>query len=169
MRKGVAAFTLLEMVIALALTSLLSLLVAQWFSSSHLVVRHQAQQTTRLMALYSAQNVLARDMQQAPANLQEWYELGDGTYVWRTANLAVGWHVENDTLYRTQGHYDVKKQHWGKHKKNCVAVGVHQCVLKPVYKHNGTIEAIEGSLMATIDGKERTFLLYERVRNGQVV
>jgi len=169
MSKCVGAFTLLEMVIALALMSLLSLLVAQWVASSQVVLRHHAQRATRLMAIYSAQGLLARDMQQAPSDRKDWLLVGDGAYVWRTANFDIGWHVEKEVLYRTQGHYDLKKKSWAKHKKNCVAVGVRQCGLTLVYKKNGTITALDGSLVAMVDGQQRTFSWYEKLRNGEVL
>lgn len=169
MKMSLSGFSLLELMIALALTSLVSLLAAHFVASSHVRLNHNARRATRFMALTSAQELLRRDIKQAPAAYDEWKLISGTEYVWHAHEEDIGWQIEHDDLYRSKGLYDVKRRVWIERAKSRVAGGIRQLVMRLEFSPEKHVAAVEVLLAADVDGEQHGFNVYERLRNGEII
>ncbi len=144
--KPCEGFTLLEMLIYILFFAFIamataSLMVRLWQASC---ARNSKQET--LIVLYTAHDMLLRDIQHAAADRKQWKEVLPECIIWHTKAGDVGWQWEHEQLIRREGRYNLKKKEWHKQTKNLIADHLNEvrfvCVGEPEIAHSSfTIRA----------------------------
>ena len=145
MRLNRFGFSLVELLLYLAMSSLCVLIVCCWASqiiSSSVPMR--LQQTVD-SALLAAIDCSTRDLWSAPADSAAWLHIDADWIEWRQGDTTIGYRLSNHTLTRTLSSRTSKKQasqvaalvHAGAftvhmHKQQVVGVFIDLCL-----KHNG--------------------------------
>lgn len=159
-------FTLLELLIYILFLSFIALaaatlMVRLWQASSN---RHKKQES--LITLYTAYDMLLRDIHQATADREQWKEVDKECIIWRTKRGDVGWQREDEQLVRREGRYHKKKNRWSKQTKNLIAKHVDAvqfvCVGEPEIAHvsffittgSTTVEGVVAPLCGRLAWKE---------------
>ena len=114
-------FTLLEIMLYLLFVSFIATATASWMVRLWQALRARNAQQESLIALYTAHDMLLRDVNAAPADRKQWKEMELECIIWHTKAGEVGWQREQKQLIRREGRYHHKKKQWSKQTKNLIA------------------------------------------------
>lgn len=131
-------FSLIECMLYCAIVAVIMLL---WFNGVASFIRTcttQANQINSLSAVYSALDVLVRDIRKAPNLASAWPLITDSIFVFeefhdspesptQTNSSSIGWEYKDKQLLRYQGNYKSNKQEWTKRAKSLVLSDVETC------------------------------------------
>lgn len=83
-----------------------------------------------LLQLYTAHDILIKDLSYAPCNNQKWKECNEVCMVWHMEkkNVDIGWQLEHEKLIRIEGLYNGQKNQWVDKTKSVIATpvkGIH--------------------------------------------
>ncbi len=73
------------------------------------------------ITLYSAYDLLVRDLQCAPSGRAAWKEITPTTLIWHSGGADIGWFVQDKSLIRAQGEYSTVTKKWKKKHANVIA------------------------------------------------
>lgn len=159
------AFTVLEVIIALALTVALMSMLTHWIADSHVRLQQNARHVTRLLSVASAYEVVRRDVQQASGDYGLWKRY-EGAPVWHAQGADVCWHVHDGVLYRVSGTYDAKHATWREKSMSRVVSGIAQLMLMPEVDKKAIVHAVRITLIAEMGNGRQQFLAHEYLHNG---
>ncbi len=74
------------------------------------------------ITLYSAYDLLVRDIQCAPRTRSAWKEIMPATLIWHYGGIDIGWFVQDKSLIRAQGEYSTVTKKWKKRHANVIAL-----------------------------------------------
>ena len=159
MRLKLYGFSLIELVLYLAMSSLCVLAVCSWasqiISSS---VPRRLQQTVD-SALLAAVDCCTRDLWSAPSDSAEWLHTDADWIEWRQGDTTIGYRLSNHTLTR------IVSTHTAKRNASQVATAVHAgSFTLDIHKERVVGVAIE--LCLKNNGIERKCNQYVALRNG---
>ncbi len=149
--KACEGFTLLELLLYILFFAFIALVTASfivrlWQSSAH---RNKKQEM--LITLYTAHDMLLRDIHHAPADRKQWKEIQKECIIWHEKQGDVGWKREGEQLVRIEGRYHKKKNLWSKQTKNLIVKHVDEvkfmCVGEPDIKHVSFVITAGGTQM----------------------
>jgi len=109
---------LIELLIYLALVAVLGVMGFTWFSRSQRQLLATAQSSSSLMQLYSATDLLVRDLRASPRDPKAWLARGENSIIWRGTTSDIGWYQEKSSLYRVEGSYNLHQKKWNKKNKS---------------------------------------------------
>lgn len=107
----------IELLIYVALFGILGAMGFAWFSRSQRQLLATAQSSNGLMSLYSASDLLVRDLRVSPQDQKLWLAQGAEVLIWRTALSDVGWYKQHRSLYRVEGSYNQRQGTWNKKRE----------------------------------------------------
>lgn len=137
-RRG---FLLIEFIIYFAVATTLFTVSFQAVSSLYLRMLGQSTFVNRLTEWHCAQDVFARDVQRAPCQRWLFKKVTEQSLIWAQGNEDIGWILEDGTLMRYAGTYDVVKQEWKKKVKSLVVQDVQRCVFAVVMQQGKQLVA----------------------------
>ena len=112
---------LIELGVYLALVAMLGMSAFAWFARTQRQFLRSGQSSNALMQLYSATDLLVRDLRASPRNRNSWLQIGQESIIWRTRNADFAWYAQGKSLYRVEGTYNELTSTWIK-KKRSVAI-----------------------------------------------
>lgn len=132
-------FSLLE---CMVYCMLIAIVMMVWFTGVASFTRTctaQADQTNLLSTVYSALDVLVRDVRKAPRNLYAWSLMSNVAFIFKVDDLFIGWEYKDGHLLRYQGNYDHITKQWSKKTKSLVLDNVQQCAFTFNYVNQNMI------------------------------
>ena len=133
---------LIELLIYISLFAFLGAISFSWFSRSQRQLLLTAQSSNQLMRLYSALDLLVRDLRISSRNANGWLMTDSQNIIWRTPKADIGWYVDNHTLYRVEGSFNEGAMRWNK-KKRSVAIQNLESVYFGASQEGGLIKKID--------------------------
>lgn len=146
---------LVELLIYVTLFAILGALGFAWFSRSQRQLLATAQSSNSLMCLYSATDLLVRDLRASPQDQRLWLAQGPESIIWRTAHADIGWYKQNRSLYRVEGSYNQPKGTWNK-KKRSIAIQNLESINFQINQELGHIKKVEVTLVVNCVGAKHT-------------
>ncbi len=119
--KACNGFTLLEMMLYVLFVSFIATATASWMVRLWTASTARNKKQAMLITLYTAHDMLVRDIHDASTDRSKWKEIGTECIIWHTKEGDVGWQREQEQLVRRDGRYSAKKKQWGKQTKNLIA------------------------------------------------
>ncbi len=116
-----SGFTLLELLIYILFFSFITMASATWMARLWQDCVQRSKKQKSLINLYTAHDILIRDISGAPIDKSQWKEIKDDCIIWHTQKGDIGWLQEEDKLVRIEGSYISKKKQWSKKTKNIIA------------------------------------------------
>src|SRR3989338_6525412 len=95
MRRG---FSLIECMIYLSLLSVLVIMTWNFFYRSYETIALVMRDTTQIMQLSSALDLISRDLSQACADQKSWYKPRTGEIIFKKRDEHIGWRVHKGSL-----------------------------------------------------------------------
>jgi type II secretory pathway component PulJ len=146
---------LVELLIYVTLFAILGVMGFAWFSRSQRQLLATAQSTNGLMSLYSATDLLVRDLRASPQDQRLWLAQEAETIIWRTAQADIGWYKQNKSLYRVEGSYNQRLGKWNK-KKRSIAIQNLESIDFQINQEHGQIQKVEVTLAVNCGGTKHT-------------
>lgn len=146
---------LIELIIYLVLVGVLGLCAFTWFTRSQRQLLRSGQSSNVLMQLYSATDLLIRDLRASPRASDAWIVRGPSALVWRTPDGDVGWYVQKKALYRIEGSYNSQSAKWAKRTRSLAIQGLEQIDMQAIQEHD-EIDHIEVTLVVASGGVRHT-------------
>ena len=115
--------SLLEILIYITLVALLSSLIFPFVLRHYGIISSCAKNTSSFFSLACASDLIGRDICCAPADLKNWKEIKENSFLWLEKDLEVGWCCKKNKFIRSNKRYDRRK---GKRIKtsSCAALGI---------------------------------------------
>ncbi len=114
--------TILEFLIYLALFSIIVAISVTGFSHLWITCMDYSNKRVSVINLYTAHDLLARDIRAAPADKKQWKCMTPSSIIWHATNKKdIGWAQEGSNLVRIEGIYAATQKKWKKKTKNIVA------------------------------------------------
>jgi len=142
---------LIELLIYVTLFGILGAMGFAWFSRSQRQLLATAQSSNGLMSLYSATDLLVRDLRASPQDQRLWLAQGAEAIIWRTAQTDIGWYKQNKSLYRVEGSYNQRQGTWNK-KRRSVAIQNLESIDFKLLQELGSIQKVEVTLEVNCGG-----------------
>lgn len=142
---------LIELLIYLSLFAILGAMSFAWFTRSQRQLLATAQFTNGLMSLYSATDLLVRDLRSSPQDPNAWFVQGAEQIIWHGSGLDIGWYKEKNALYRVEGIYNARQGKWSK-KKRSLAIQNLKSAHFEIKKEVGRVARIEITLLLETGG-----------------
>jgi type II secretory pathway pseudopilin PulG len=139
-------FTLLEIMLYLLFISFIAMLTASWMVRIWQISTARNAKQQSLMTLYTAHDMLLRDVNAAPADRKQWKEMELECIIWHTKAGDVGWQREQKQLIRREGRYHHNKKRWGTQTKNLIADDID--TVRFIGKGESEIEQVSFSIIA---------------------
>lgn len=124
MRTAKPGSLMIELLVYIMLSAMVIIGILNWVSRSSCSLASLGQSNNEAMSLYSAMDMLVRDMRQAPDHKKAWKLLSSESIVWNSRDNDIGWTVKNKNLYRIKGSYDDAQHRWKHQRKSLVAQNV---------------------------------------------
>ncbi len=146
---------MIELLIYIALVAIIVLGAFSWFSRSERSLLKLGAASNMLMALYSATDLLVRDVRLSPKNRNAWFCLDSQTIIWHGDANDIGWYVDKRTLYRIEGTYDQMQGTWRNKKRSIALQNIENGLFHVVQLHE-TIDHVDITLMVQTGGMRHT-------------
>jgi len=133
-----SAFTLIELVVYMALLSVFSLMVFGFLSWAHQLLSKRVSLLTSGVSVAAALDVVRRDLMSGSANPTLWH--GKACVMTKEfldqrgspTSVCVGWDLEKGRLRRIEGLYDFTHNRWGQRTFSTVAKGFKSFAMRPI-------------------------------------
>jgi type II secretory pathway component PulJ len=146
---------LIELLVYVTLFAILGAMGFAWFSRSQRQLLATAQSSNGLMSLYSATDLLVRDLRASPQDPSAWLAHEVESIIWRTAQADIGWYKQDKSLYRVEGNYNQRLGKWNK-KKRSVAIQNLESIDFRINQELGRIQKVEVILVVNCGGAKHT-------------
>ena len=134
---------------------ILALVMMLWFNGVSFFTRACFAQTCQINSvstLYTAFDVIIRDIRKAPKNLSSWSLLSNSKFVFKLDKTnSIGWEFINGQLIRYQGAYNYENKQWAKRTKSLVLKDIEKGSFSFNYMNQQLI-----SLLITIKSHGKT-------------
>ena len=170
MQQRCEGMTLLDFMIYLLLLAMITTLSASWVARLWPSFMAQTRKRASLVTLYTAHDVLRRDLKKAPHSTDGWKKRDSSFIVWKNGEKDVGWKKENNTLVRITGRFDAKKEVWKKSTKSMIAKQIDTVS----FAVKGSIDAVsftlkEGNVVVTNEVRFETRKLPWKIKEQRKV
>lgn len=146
---------IIELIIYLALVAFLGVSAFTWFARSQRQLLHGGHASNVLMQLYSATDLLIRDLRMSPRARDAWLVRGPSSVIWRGVQGDVGWYAQKNGLYRIEGKYNPQTAKWTQGRRSLALQGITRVEIHPVEAKN-EIDHVEVTLVTLTDGLRHT-------------
>lgn len=124
MNRG--GFGLIECMIYCLLVALLAVTWMQGIASVCRALSGYSRQCNAMVVLYSAHDLLVRDLRNAPRTNKGWKKVLPTELIWHTNGTDIGWQFIDNQLVRMEGVYQAGSDSWSKRSKSIVATNLEQ-------------------------------------------
>lgn len=152
--------TLMELIVYISLVALVGTIGFTWFYQTQRQFLATSDSNKGLMQLYSALDLLVRDLRTAPMQQHAWIKQEAETLLWSTVHGHVAWFKQGSSLYRIEGNYDLHKDRWLKKKKS-VALQNLDSIAFHVNKSLDGVTSVDVAL--TLHGATINHTIYETI------
>ena len=154
---------LIEFLAYLGIAAFIALLCATVLHQSHRSFLTVMREDNQQVEAYLVQDIFARDVHTAPAELAQWLAVNPELLVWHDGDHDIGWQYARNKLRRIVGEYNPAGGSWYRAAKSTMLAGVDSCA----FQMHG-IEGVEGvTMQVTCHGHEYTQCV--AVRRGMVI
>ena len=108
--------TIIEFLIYLTLFMIIGMASSSWIVSVWKTFLDQTRKNSQLITLYSAHDRIVRDIKNTIDSKEIAHQL-----ICITPKEAIGYHLADQTLKRTQGTFDIENNQWKKHNTTTIA------------------------------------------------
>ncbi len=144
-------FTLLELLLYMLFFAFIALATASFMVRLWQTSAQRNKKQESLITLYTAHDMLLRDIHRAPTDREQWKEIQKECIIWHAKEADVGWLREGEQLVRIEGRYHKKKKQWSKQTKNLIVSHVSAlqfvCVGEPEITHVSFVITAGGTQM----------------------
>lgn len=126
----VSGFSLIEAIVYIALSILIASLLFTTALQFHTSLKRLQKNAHAYAALQAAGDLLARDIQMAPADTAQWKKTNATELIWHIGKIDRGWRLHNGRLERAQGRYNAASGRWIKSTKGLAVDNVRQGVFE---------------------------------------
>lgn len=120
-------FSLIECLVYVLIVGLLANMLFMWVVRIQQTVYQQAKDQTVTVGIYSAQDLMARDLSMAPSAMSDWKVMSGTQLIWHGPTIDTGWALEDGKLYRYEGHYSLENHSWSARAKSLVSDQIATC------------------------------------------
>jgi len=166
MKGGRRGSTLIEFTLYLLVAVLVTSICSRALHTGYRFFIEGTRRSTRLMEIYTALDVFARDIRAASNVKDDWKLTNDVDLVWRGPNGDIGWSCKKGSLWRVAGVFDGEQRVWRKRSKSLVAQASDECCFT-VHESPDRETVRAATIMLTVNGK--SVAATTTLCNGEVV
>lgn len=152
-KRVVAGFLLLESLIYLALSSFFFLVLFQFIVATYGNYKKIQHYNSNISSLYSAADLIIKDLQSASSDINTWQKITDSSIVWKSKSHDIGWFLKNKKLYRVEGQYNLSRDNFSNKIKSLAANNIHSLLFKINNSKQKTCDLITITIEMFILGK----------------
>ena len=161
-----SGFTLIELLIYITLCAGLAITVFSFVARAAHDCLQSQKTTNELVEVALAQELLARDIRNAPSQKRAWKKISNHELIWSGENGDLGWSSSDNALFRLTGTYNAELNRWEHKRKTSFAKLLHGATFS-VFEMNNRITHITTTWHFFINGKanesKETVFLRNRV------
>lgn len=113
-------FTIIELLIYILFFAFIAMATGAWMVRLWQASAARNSKQEALIMLYTAHDMLLRDITHASVDCRHWKEMQAECIIWHTKRGDVGWWKENGSLVRATGRYNKQKKQWSSYTKNLI-------------------------------------------------
>lgn len=136
-------FSLLECMVYCAGMVTVITILCYFFTRMHGVYVKQYRFANYITWLYSVQEFIRADLEQAPIALSKWKKLMPSELIFTSGARDIGWTVKKGQLRRIIGHYDIQTQRWISKHSSLVIDKVTKVSFAPLKTEQEIVHGLE--------------------------
>ena len=161
--------SIIEFLLYLTITTFIVINLFAWMGGLQTTFLRMVRSVQQEHARRFAQDLLLKDLQQAPADRASFKLIKQDQIIWSALSGAIGWTVQKNKLMRMIGTYDVQKGSWQSRKSAVILQPVQKIsfsFVKKLVKGHEFIYQIQARITCQAD---KEIVVQTRVRNGELL